>query len=253
MKNFSIIVPLYNNYKIVQRCLDSLIQYSNGAQIILYDDASSENNYFQLINNHIKGKNFHYFRSDKNLGFTKVCNNASKVANREFILFLNSDAFLNSLSLIELYKGFLKDSNIGVLGPMTSSTSSEQQIPIAYSNRFKWSNERIETYAKELQKNNYKYPPVDIKLVGGFAFAVRRNIFERLNRFDEDFVDYGGEKEFCIRARKNGYRTCYTKSAYVHHLGKMTFTTVKDINIGLKQVEGDKLIEKKYGSNWRGL
>ena len=253
MKQFSIIVPLFNNYVVVKRCIKSLIDHAKEAQVILYDDNSTDPNFVRHIQNQIKdAKHIKLYLSKKNLGFTKTCNNASKIADRDFLLFLNSDAFLNSKSLTELYKGVSRDNRIAVFGPMTCSTSSEQHIHNIYDSRFKWTDLDIEKYAEQLSKNNQEYSPIDIKLVGGFAFGVKRDAFIQLNSFDQDFEDYGGEKEFCIRVRKAGYRTSYIKHAYIHHLGKMTYSTV-DVNIGMKQVEGDRLIEKKHGPNWRNL
>lgn len=54
----------------------------------------------------------------------------------------------------------------------------------------------------------------------GFAYSVRRTLFEQLDGFDENYSPYGWEDaDFCLRARKAGYRTYYIPDAIVVHKG----------------------------------
>ena len=49
---------------------------------------------------------------------------------------------------------------------------------------------------------------------------VRWDLFERLGGFDERYNPYGFEDyDFCLRARRLGYRTLYSPGARLHHRG----------------------------------
>ncbi len=55
---------------------------------------------------------------------------------------------------------------------------------------------------------------------GGFAYSARKDLFAKLNAFDESFSPYGWEDvDFCLRAYKAGYRTYYVADAIVVHKG----------------------------------
>ena len=62
--------------------------------------------------------------------------------------------------------------------------------------------------------------PRDVEACGGFALAVRSEVFERLGGLDERFNPYGWEEvDFCLRARKAGYRIRYEPRAVLCHKG----------------------------------
>lgn len=55
---------------------------------------------------------------------------------------------------------------------------------------------------------------------GGFAYSVRRELFDRLGAFDERYSPYGWEDvDFCLRATTEGYKTYYIPDAVVVHKG----------------------------------
>lgn len=60
----------------------------------------------------------------------------------------------------------------------------------------------------------------DLQACGGFALAVRASAFEELKGIDEQFNPYGWEEvDFCLRARKAGYRVRYEPRAVLCHKG----------------------------------
>ena len=59
-----------------------------------------------------------------------------------------------------------------------------------------------------------------IQACPGFAFLVRRDVFERIGFFDEHFNPYGWEDaDFSLRAGYGGYKVAYAPNAVVYHLG----------------------------------
>ena len=55
---------------------------------------------------------------------------------------------------------------------------------------------------------------------GGFAFSTRAELFDKLDAFDERYSPYGWEDvDFCLRAKKEGYKTYYIPDAVVVHKG----------------------------------
>jgi len=55
---------------------------------------------------------------------------------------------------------------------------------------------------------------------GGFAYSARRELFDSLGAFDERYSPYGWEDvDFCLKAKKAGYKTYYIPGAVVVHKG----------------------------------
>lgn len=62
--------------------------------------------------------------------------------------------------------------------------------------------------------------PRELDACGGFALAVRAKVFEALGGIDELFNPYGWEEvDFCLRARKAGWKVLYEPRALLCHKG----------------------------------
>ena len=103
-KNFiilTIIIPAYNSEKFIFKCLKSIPNEDN-IETIIIDDFSNKNLKDQIINYELK--NLKIFRNNVNLGPGISRNKGIKNAKGKFILFLDSDDYLNCKNIVELIK-----------------------------------------------------------------------------------------------------------------------------------------------------
>ena len=102
---FSIIVPVYNSEKTIEKCLNSIkIQKTNDFELIIIDDNSSDNS-LQIANKFIKKIKFvKILKNKKNYGVSISRNRGIKNSNGKYIIFLDSDDILLKKSLINLKK-----------------------------------------------------------------------------------------------------------------------------------------------------
>ena len=92
-KDVSIIIPIYNASKYLKRCLDSVInQTKTELEIILINDGSTDNS--EEIIKEYKDKRIRYFKN-KNQGIGKTRNFGITKATGKYIMFLDSDDFLD--------------------------------------------------------------------------------------------------------------------------------------------------------------
>ena len=56
-------------------------------------------------------------------------------------------------------------------------------------------------------------------VIPGTSFVIRKNIFEEVGGFDENFFLYVEELEFCYRAKQKGWGVLYTPETSITHLG----------------------------------
>lgn len=105
----SIIVPIYNAEKHIEKCIDSLInQTKKELEIILINDGSTDKT-DELINKY-KDKRIKYFKN-KNQGIGKTRNFGIDKATGEYLMFIDSDDYLEKTACEELYRVAKKDKS----------------------------------------------------------------------------------------------------------------------------------------------
>lgn len=95
MPKYSIIVPVYNTEKYLKQCIDSLQNQSfDDFEVLLIDDCSTDSSC--SICQEICGKDnrFILIRQLKNMGLSAVRNKGIDSANGEYILFVDSDDYV---------------------------------------------------------------------------------------------------------------------------------------------------------------
>ena len=105
MKEISVIVPVYNVEKYLEKCLDSLEnQKFNSYEVILVDDGSTDNS--RRIAERYADSCGEIFMlvSQENKGLSEARNTGMKYANGKYICFVDSDDYVEECYLEELYR-----------------------------------------------------------------------------------------------------------------------------------------------------
>ena len=106
MADISIIVPIYNAEKYLNKCIDSLVnQTKEELEFVLINDGSSED----IIKSY-KDKRIKYFKN-KNQGIGKTRNFGIDKATGKYIMFLDSDDYLDVNACDKLYKKAVKEKS----------------------------------------------------------------------------------------------------------------------------------------------
>ena len=102
MPDISIIVPIYNAEKYLNKCLDSLInQTKKELEFVLINDGSTDKT-DSIIKNY-NDKRIKYFKN-KNQGIGKTRNFGISKSSGKYIMFLDSDDYLKKEACEILYK-----------------------------------------------------------------------------------------------------------------------------------------------------
>ncbi|MCI9359616.1 MAG: glycosyltransferase family 2 protein [Hungatella sp.] len=124
----SIIVPVYNNENCISRSVESLIKqsYSN-LEILLIDDGSTDNSgrlcdKLESLDNRIRVFHMH------NRGVSAARNSGLKLCTGEYVMFLDSDDFLELNACEEFYKA-IKKYNVNIVRAMFNSID-KNGIPV---------------------------------------------------------------------------------------------------------------------------
>ena len=111
----SIIVPVYNVSKYIKRCLDSLVKQTlSNVEIILVNDGSEEDEEVLIKEYMLEHNNIKYYKK-KNGGLSSARNYGLKKAIGEYILFVDSDDYIDENMCLNLYNVAKKNNCIVML------------------------------------------------------------------------------------------------------------------------------------------
>lgn len=94
-KKISIIIPIYNSEKYINKCIDSILnQTYKDYELILINDGSKDNS-LNIIKDYEKKYDFIKVYDQKNSGPAVTRTNGIKYANTPYIMFIDSDDYLD--------------------------------------------------------------------------------------------------------------------------------------------------------------
>ncbi len=135
----SIIVPVYNVECYLEQCLKSILQQSfENYELLCVDDGSTDNSGKILKEYALKYNRIKVITHEKNLGLSAARNTGLKYANGKYVMFVDSDDFIEKNALEELF-----------------CIAEEAQVDIVYFN-IKWSDD-IENKTKIDVEPHYWY------------------------------------------------------------------------------------------------
>ena len=153
--------------------------------------------------------------NNENLGFAKACNQGSKISSGNYILFLNPDTVLSETCLKDCISFFKTHADAGAVGVRMLDDKgkflkeSKRGLPSPSASFYKLfgltaifpgSKTIAKYYQGHLPENENN--PVDV--LSGAFMMVKREVFEKVNGFDESFFMYGEDIDLSLRITSTG-------------------------------------------------
>ena len=235
-----IVVPVYNAAADLRRCVDSVLEHTQGDwRLLLIDDASSDpaiRTYFADLEARRLAQ-VSLLVNESNRGFTLTANRGiARSRPGADIVLLNSDTRVTRGWLEKLSRCAESDPRIGTITPF-SNNAEICSLPRFCANN-PWDPERDpESLVAALERAAVPTYP-DLPTGVGFCLYVRRALLDAIGAFDPVFgLGYGEENDLCLRAADAGYRNVLCEDAFVLHLGGSSFgdkrTALAERNMGL--------------------
>lgn len=238
LPSLDIIIVNWNSGNLLSECIHSINNAVHNSfdlnRVVIIDNASNDGSLDDLENVNLP---LIIIRNEKNFGFAKACNQGAKTSKADYLLFLNPDTrlFNNSLKGPIAFMQRKENEFVGIIGDQlideknnVSKTCS--RFPNAFSLVYmSFGLDRLFPKifpAHFMTEWNHNESKVVDQVMGAFFF-VRRDLFEKLNGFDERFFVYFEDLDFSLRAKKNGYKIYYLSTAQVFHKGGGTSEKVK--------------------------
>lgn len=110
----SVIIPIYNTEKYLEKCIDSVItQTYEYIEIILINDGSTHMNCINICRSFEKKYNNIRFFDKKNNGVSEARNFGIEMANGKFVMFIDSDDWIEKDTIKTLYNN-INDNDLSV-------------------------------------------------------------------------------------------------------------------------------------------
>jgi GT2 family glycosyltransferase/tetratricopeptide (TPR) repeat protein len=208
----SILLVLFNEAELTFRCLVALIETIDmPAEVIIVDNASSDDTGRLL--GRLDGARI--FRNRENYHFLRAVNQGSADARGAALLLLNNDAKLMPGALQSALETLHSAPDIGAVGAKLILPDGRLQE----AGSIIWDEGTCEGYGrgKDPDAPEYQFRR-EVDYCSGAFLLIRRDLFEKLGRFDDAFaLAYYEETDFCMRLRQAGYRIIYDPRVVVLH------------------------------------
>lgn len=206
----SIITVNTNEKHRLEVYLPSVVVSRGEFEIIISDNGSTDGS-VEFIE-----KNFpdvRVLRNGTNLGFAAANNSAAKIARGDILVLLNPDTSVHPDWLHHLLQPFT-DPHVGLTTSKILLMSNPEKINTC-GNAMHLTGL---TLCRGMGRSKDLYGEMDeVDAISGAAFAIRRELYERLGGFDEDFFIYMEETDLSVRARLNGWKCLYVPHSIVLH------------------------------------
>lgn len=237
----SIIVPVFNAYRVTVNALRALHAHSAGVayEVIVGDDGSTD--LTTSLTQRLRGVQVSL--TPRNLRFLGNCNLAARRARGEYLVFLNNDTVVTRGWLEALLAPFAQ-ADVGITGPKLLFADGRLQEAggIIWRDASGWNFGRADDAAKPA----YNYLK-EVDYVSGACLAIRRSLWRSLGGFDERFAPaYYEDADLCFAARAAGFRVVYQPHSVVYHFEGVS--NGRDLSQGVKrhQVSNQRVFRDKW-------
>lgn len=215
MRRVSIIIPTYNGFSLLERCVGSVRKHTpQPYEIIVADNGSEDGTVDWCLRQKITTISLAC-----NEGFPKACNKGMRLASGDMLVLLNNDTVVTAGWLDGLSKALYCAPNVGIVGPVTNYASGSQQVTYSFDNL-----DEFHRIAAEVNKPDpAKWKPVD--RVVGICFVFRRELMDEIGLLDERFSPgHYEDDDYCLRARRKGYKLLVCHDSLIYHEGSASFS-----------------------------
>ena len=211
----SIILVNLNGAKHLTTCLDSLKQLDypqDKVQVVLVDNNSKDNSLDLLKKKYAEVK---LIQNEDNLGFAKAVNQGVEAAEGEYVALLNNDMKVDKKWLIELVKPILQEPDLVCTGSKVMDWKGKKIDFVLGMMNFEGRGFQID-FEKVLRKGEYNKPK-DMLFVNGGSMLVDREVFLKVDGFDEDYFAFYEDVDFGWRLWIAGYRVRFIPTSIAYH------------------------------------
>jgi N-acetylglucosaminyl-diphospho-decaprenol L-rhamnosyltransferase len=249
----AVIIVTYNSDRFIRPCLASLAQ--SGADVIVVDNGSVDDTK-QIVRDHPQVK---LIEASSNLGYGKAINLVALRIEHPYLVLSNADVIYGKDTVAGLISLLKANPEVGVTAPQQVSPAGDWQLSYADAPGILSGlrdalgiNSALRVHRRFRWPNKVDRRPKEVGYVAGAVLALPRQVFSRVNGFDEKFHFYGEESDLCIRLRRTGWKVVFNPLVeVVHHAGGHSTNVDRSEKFYGLLIQSQVMLAKKYLSPWR--
>ncbi|MEM3407747.1 MAG: glycosyltransferase family 2 protein [Nitrososphaerota archaeon] len=222
----SIIIVNYNRKNDTEECIQSILNSEypkERLEVIIIDNGSSDGSVEFLKQ---KYSQYHIIRIvslDKNYGFCLPNNMGARMANGDYIFFLNNDTIIEKSCILKLAEAAIKyeKNDVVAFAPKILYYDAPRIIQVAGGTL---SIIGFGYYRGDGEKDSHLFSKVEyVGFASGAAAFINRDFFLSVQGFDPEYFASAEETELGFKIWLSGKKVLYVPSARVYHKVSVTF------------------------------
>lgn len=218
----SVIIPNKNHLSDLIHCVESILNFSTytNYEIIIVDNQSDDENLFNYYTELEKLGNVRVLKYDKPFNYSAINNYAVSQATGEYLLFLNNDTQIISNNWMEEMLMYAQRGDVGAVGGKLFYANDTVQHGGVI---LKLGEDRVAGHSHfGCPRNNPGYMgkmfySQDVSAVTAACMMVPKDVFEKVNGFDEELAVAYNDIDFCLKIRELGKLIVFTPYCELYH------------------------------------
>lgn len=166
-----------------------------------------------------------HLQSGTNLGFSGGSNVGIREAlarGADLVLLVNSDVILPPDSLARLEEALAAAPDLGIVGPLILSRSEPEQVASDGMTFSRWTGRMRHLGFGQRFGSRPRNGCSTVDGVSGCVMLIKREVFERIGLFAEEYFFSFEDLDFCLRANRAGFRAACVDDAVAYHEGSVS-------------------------------
>jgi len=207
----TIAIQGYNRLDKTKYCVECVLDYTQDVdyELILVDNGSDDGTYEYFQSVPFKRKKI--IRVTKNIGSTFPSKNFRELALGKYIVIISNDVYVTKNWLSNLLRCYESDPTIGLVLPLSSNVSNNQQLDFDYQNF-----EEMQTKAAAFNQSDPTKWEERMRLISLITITPR-SVLDLVGNFDPAFIHDFGEDDYAVRLRRAGFKLMLCKDTWICH------------------------------------
>jgi GT2 family glycosyltransferase len=216
----SIVMLTYNRLHVTKQAVASVrARTRQPYELIIVDNGSTDNTPAYL--DQLEREGVRVLRNADNRGVAAGWNQGLRVATGDCLMVLNNDVVVAGDWLERMTRAAYAIPRAGLIGCRFNSGGGAQVLVPNHEDMGDVT-QFVRHYAELADRSWFELPRIV-----GVAMLWRRDVYERLGEFDEQFQPAGFEDDdYSMRALQAGYRNIVANDVFIHHLGSASHPTI---------------------------
>ncbi|MDY1015750.1 glycosyltransferase family 2 protein [Pseudomonas coleopterorum] len=229
-----VLIPVYDGLEETLECINSAIAARKlnrtPHRLVVVDDATPVPALRKALKVLASKGKITLVQQPVNLGFIRTMNRAMALSPRQDVVWLNADTRVHGNWLDRLRDTAYGSDDIASVTPFTNNGELMSFPTSRVSSPMPTAEEQAEL---DRLASDIASPAVELETGCGFCLYIKRAALDAVGYLDEVHLSrgYGEETDWCLRARRSGWRHMGATHVFVAHKGGVSFKEEKMLRV----------------------